>query len=112
MEYHLLQDIQDNKRILEKLLNEKKKLDNPPKPKHSTHINQQNMIHILTYSSQAIVLVGGLGWGVISIFDLYNKKSDGSDNWKGLLMGTIGLCSLFLILIKGLIVGVGLMRIE
>ena len=102
MEYNLLQDIQNNKQLLDKLISEKKKLTNPPKPNSTTQINQQNVIHILTYSSQAVVLVGGLGWGVISLFDLYNKKSDGSDNWKGMVMGTIGLCSLCLILIKGL----------
>ena len=96
----LLENYNKNKILIEelKLLKKQKNKLKKPKPKPKP---KYNILYTITHISQGIVLIGGLVWGIVSFFDLYNKKKDGSDQLRGMLMGLIGICSIFLIITKG-----------
>ena len=90
-----MNDYNKNKQLLNELKRRKRKLKKPPR-------NNKNFIFSLLHISQLFLIIGGLGWGIVSFFDMYNKKGDGFDNIKSIIMGLIGCSSLFMITTNGI----------
>lgn len=91
----IINDYNKNKQLLNELKRKKRNLKKPPR-------NNKNFIFSLLHISQLFLIIGGLGWGIVSFFELYNKNGDGFDNIKSIIMGLIGCSSLFMITTNGI----------
>ena len=92
---NIINDYNKNKQVLNDLMRKKRKLKKP-------HRNNKSFIFSLMYICQLFLIIGGLGWGIVSFFELYNKKGDGIDTLKSIIMGLIGCSSLIMITTNGI----------
>ena len=91
----MLNDYNNNIKILNKLKREKRNIKKLKKKK-------KNYMISIIYISQTLLILGGLSWGIVSFFGLYNKKNNGLDWIKTFIMGSFGISSLIMLATKGI----------
>lgn len=93
MDIDIINDYNNNKKLLSELRRRKQRIKKT---------NNKNFMFTLLHISQFFLILGGIGWGVVSFFELYNKKGDGFDMMKSVLTGIIGCSAVNLLLNIGI----------